>query len=89
MPPKYIVPIASKAEKSEYVKKMYCENCKLKGGVEIEFFKDVIEGGYHYEVARCICDLCNRSFDVNFFPTSSSINRKLDSKNVNLSNYSV
>ncbi len=89
MPTKYIVPVDSETEKNEYVKKMYCENCKAKGGVKIEFFKDVIEEGYHYEVARCICDQCNRSFDVRFFPTSSCINKKINAQNDNLSNYSL
>ncbi len=89
MPSKYIVPVDSEKEKIEYVKKMYCENCKAKGAVEIEFFNDVIKEGYHYEVARCICDQCNSSFDVRFFPTSSCINKKIKTQNANLSNYSL
>ncbi len=86
---KYIVPVDSKEEEGEYIKDMYCKNCKAKGGVEIEFVRDIIEEGYHYEVARCICGRCNRRFEVSFFPTFSSINTKIKTINNTLSNYSL
>ncbi|MBY8999662.1 MAG: hypothetical protein KGD64_01985 [Candidatus Heimdallarchaeota archaeon] len=89
MPPQFIVPIDFKEEKEEFVKKMFCLNCKERGSVAIEIFKDVIDEGFHYEVARCICDKCNGSFEVNFFPTSSRINAKIKTKNNNLSTYSL
>ena len=69
MSSKYIVPVDSEEEEIEYVKNMYCINCKEKGGMGMEIFKDVIEEGYHYKVARCVCDRCNRSFEVTFFQT--------------------
>ena len=89
MSSKYIVPIDSKEEELEYVLKMYCTNCKGKGSVEIEVFKDVIEEGYHYEIARCICDKCNKSLEVKFFPTDSCINTKIKSKNNSMSKYTL
>jgi transcription elongation factor Elf1 len=89
MSPKYIVPVDSKEEKDEYVKNMYCKNCKVKCSVEIEFLKDIVEEGYHYEVARCICGRCNRRFEVSFFPTFSSINIKIKTADNNMANYSL
>ncbi len=89
MSPKYIVPVDSKEEEDEYVKDMYCKNCKVKGGVEIEFLRDIVEEGYHYEVARCICGRCNRRFEVSFFPTFSSINTKIETTNNSMSNHSL
>ena len=73
----FIVPIDNELEVQFYVSKMYCLNCKERGGCSVTEKRDAIENVYHYEIVTCLCKKCSSQFNVTFFNTSSKINKKL------------
>ena len=67
----FIVPIESHEEAKNYIRKMYCKNCKEQGGCYPVHNFPIIENGYHYDVVSCECSKCSESFDMKFFNQNS------------------
>ncbi len=72
-----IIPIASKEEKTHFVKRMYCQSCKESGGCSIQESETVLEEGYQYEKTNCYCHKCSDTFSIMFFNENSQKNLSL------------
>ena len=73
----FIIPVDKSEDTEVYIKKMYCLNCRERGGCYSKHNMPIIEEGYHFDIISCECSKCSSTFDLKFFNENSFTNQTL------------